>query len=156
MIVGGAFAIPDALPGWRVVIDGKPSRMVDAGVDQLRARRSELGSVVLVQLGNNYLGDEAAFAAALGELYDLVGPDRWLILVHVYPIQANRAEVNGAIDALAAAHPNVRVADWPAVQDANPGSTYADHLHLTMHGAELMAGFVRDVVGEVAGRAPPR
>ena len=156
VIDGASYAIPDALPGWRVVMDGKPSRMIDAGVAQLRARQSELGTVVLVQLGNNYLGDEVAFAEALDELYALVGPDRWLILVHVYPIQANRAEVNGAIDALAAAHPNVRVADWPAVQDANPGSTYADQLHLNMRGAELMAGFVRDVVGGVAVRAPPR
>src|SRR6188472_1625703 len=47
VIVGGAFAIPAALPGWRIVIDGKPSRMIAAGVDQLRSRRAELGSVVL-------------------------------------------------------------------------------------------------------------
>jgi hypothetical protein len=155
VIKGAAFAIPEALSGWEVVLDGKPSRMVDAGVAELRTRRAELGSVVVVQLGNNYLGDEEAFSASLEELHALVGPDRWLILLHVYPIQANRAEVNGAIDALAGEHPNVRVADWPAVQDANPGCTYGDHLHLNMRGAEVMAGFVRDQVAEVAGRPPP-
>ena len=156
VVAGAAFAIPKVLDGWQVVIDGKPSRLIDAGVEVLRARRAELGGVVLVQLGNNYLGDAQAFGAALDQLYDLVGPDRWLILMRVYPIQSNRSEVNGAIDALASAHPNVRVADWPAVEDANPGSTYADRLHLNMRGAEVMARFVRDQVGAVAGQAPPR
>lgn len=156
VIWGARYAVPDALPGWDVVLDGKGGRLIDAGVAELRYRQSDLGSVVVVQLGNNYLGDERAFATALDELYAIVGPDRWLILLHVYPIQANRAEVNGAIDALAAAHPNVRVADWPAIENANPTTTYADHLHLNMRGARVMAEFLRAQVDEVAGRAPPR
>ena len=155
VINGAASAIPKSLPGWEVVVDGKASRLIGAGVDEIEARRDELGPVVLVQLGNNYLGDERAFAEQLERLWGLVGPDRWLILLHVYPIQENRAEVNGAIDAFAAAHPNVRVADWPAVQDANPGTAYADDLHLTMQGAEVMAGFIRDTVTRVADRSPP-
>ena len=143
VLLGALDTVPAALPDWKVTFDGKESRFVTAAVDELRARQAELGPVVMVQVGNNYDGDEVAFAAALDQLYEVVGPDRTLILLHVFPIEENRAEVNAAIDALAATHPNVKVADWPAVVAADPSIATKDGLHLKPRGTEVMAQFVK-------------
>ena len=107
----------------------------------------------MAQVGNNYDGDEAAFAAGLDQLYDVVGPDRTLILLHVYPIEENRAEVNAAIDALAAKHHNVKVADWPAVVAADPSIATKDGLHLKPRGTEVMAQFVKQQLDALPRRA---
>jgi hypothetical protein len=143
VMLGALNTVPAALPDWKVTFDGKESRFITAAVDELRARQGELGPVVMAQVGNNYDGDEAAFAAGLDALYDVVGPDRTLILLHVYPIEENRAEVNAALDALAAKHPNVKVADWPSVVDADPSIATKDGLHLKPRGTEVMAQFVK-------------
>jgi len=143
VMLGALDTVPAALPDWKVTFDGKESRFITAAVGDLQARQAELGPVVMAQIGNNYDGDEAAYAAGLDALYDVVGPDRTLILLHVYPIEENRAEVNAAIDALAAKHPNVKVADWPAVVAADPSIATRDGLHLKPSGTEAMAQFVK-------------
>ena len=157
VMLGALQTIPAALPDWKVTFDGKESRFITAGVDDLRARQAELGPVVMVQLGNNYDGGETAFAEKLDELYDIVGPERTLILLHVYPIEPNRAEVNAAIDALAAKHDNVKVADWPAMVVADPSIATHDGLHLKPQGTEVMALFVKEQLDAVPASAlvPP-
>ena len=69
----------------------------------------------------------------------------------VVEFQPDRAEVNAAIDALAARHPNVEVADWPAVVRADPTIATADGLHLKPRGAEAMADFVEQQVEAASG-----
>ncbi len=150
-MLGAKYALPKALPTWQVNLDGKESRFFPAGLDVLRARRSEIGQVVVIQMGDNYLGNESTFRSGIDQAMSILSGVRWVVFVTVFEFQPDRAEVNNELRAAAARYPNIRLADWNAYEQAHPGHTSSDGLHLKPSGADLMAGLVASVVNSLPG-----
>ena len=144
-LLGARDSVPAALPGWQVVFDAVGSRRLPQAIEVLRARRSEIGSVAVIQQGNNYLENEGSFGAQIDEAMRVLdGVDRvvWLTVAEKWP---SRVEINQHIRAAAGRWPQIVVAEWAPLIAAHP--EYAeDMLHLSAAGriaiAELIAGAV--------------
>src|SRR5690606_23638532 len=81
-----------------------------------------------------------------------------VVLVTVTEWSPAQREVNRAIRAAPARHPNVVVADWAAVVAANP-QFLRDHVHTSRSGAIALANLVAVMTGPAPhrdGTAPPR
>ena len=129
--------------GWRAVVAGWPGLHLWAAVDVFSRVRPQMGSVAVVELGDNDCCDGAAFGrtvdramAALSGLHVI-----WLTGTGSRPGQDG---TNAAIRAAARRWPNLEVADWAGVVAGHPDAVFADGLHLTPAGDALMASFVRD------------
>lgn len=141
-LLGAREAVPAALPGWQVVFDAVGSRRLPQAIEVLRARRSEIGPVAVIQQGNNYLEAEGSFGAQIDEAMRVLdGVDRvvWLTVAEKWP---SRVEINQHIRAAAGRWPQIVVAEWAPLIAAHP--EYAeDMLHLSAAGrvaiAELIA-----------------
>lgn len=144
-LLGARDSVPAALPGWQVVFDAVGSRRLPQALEVLRARRSEIGSVAVIQQGNNYLESEGSFGAQIDDAMRVLdGVDRvvWLTVAEKWP---SRLEINQHIRAAAGRWPQIVVAEWAPLIAAHP--EYAeDMLHLSAAGrvaiAELIAGAV--------------
>ena len=144
-LLGARETVPAALPGWQVVFDAVGSRRLPQAIEVLRARRSEIGAVAVIQQGNNYLESEGSFGAQIDEAMRVLdGVDRvvWLTVAEKWP---SRVEINQQIRAAAGRWPQIVVAEWAPLIAAHP--EYAeDMLHLSASGriaiAELIAGAV--------------
>ncbi|HSP01978.1 MAG TPA: hypothetical protein VLR27_00650 [Acidimicrobiales bacterium] len=144
-LLGARDSVPAALPGWQVVFDAVGSRRLPQAIEVLRARRSEIGSVAVIQQGNNYLESEGSFGAQIDEAMRVLdGVDRvvWLTVAEKWP---SRVEINQHIRAAAGRWPQIVVAEWAPLIAAHPEYT-EDMLHLSAAGrvaiAELIAGAV--------------
>jgi hypothetical protein len=144
-LLGARDSVPAALPGWQVVFDAVGSRRLPQAIEVLRARRSEIGAVAVIQQGNNHLESEGSFGAQIDEAMRVLdGVDRvvWLTVAEKWP---SRVEINSHIRAAAGRWPQIVVAEWAPLIAAHP--EYAeDMLHLSAAGrvaiAELIAGAV--------------
>jgi hypothetical protein len=106
------------------------------------AERGELGRVVLLHLGNN-----GPFTAGqIDDVFAAIGPDRKVLLVNVLVPRRWEGEVNGALAAAAARHPNAVLIDWRTFVTSEPGLTREDGYHLTAIGAQRYTDLV---VGQV-------
>ena len=150
-MLGAQATLPKALPTWDVNLDGEESRFFPDALDVLRARRREIGQVVVIQIGNNYSGDQSAFRSQIDEAMTILSGVRWVVFVTVFEYRPEQAEVNAEMRAAASRHRNARVADWNAYEHQNPGHTSRDGLHLKPTGAFLMAGFIASVVNKLPG-----
>ncbi|MDQ1746491.1 MAG: hypothetical protein QOD07_754 [Frankiaceae bacterium] len=146
VVLGSAAALPKALPTWKVNLDGKESRFFKAGLDVLRTRRSEIGRVVVIQMGNNYGGDPATFRGQIDEAMKILSGVQWVVFLTVYEYRHQQVEVNNELRAAAARYPQIRIADWNAYERLHPGHTSRDGLHLKPSGATLMADYIASVV----------
>lgn len=148
-MLGAKAALPKALPKWKVNLDGKESRFFKAGLDVLRARRSEIGQVAVIQMGNNYGGDPTIFRSQIDEAMKILAKVHWVVFLTVFEYRGQQAEVNTELRAAAARYRHIRLADWNAFEQAHPGHTSRDGLHLKPSGATLMAGFIASVVNSL-------
>ncbi len=146
VLLGAATTVPDALVGWAVTFDALGSRRLPQAIEVLRARRAEIGRVVVIQQGNNYIAGEGSFAAQIDEaMAVLAGVERvvWLTVAEKWP---SRVEINAAIRAAPQRWPQAVVADWASVIAAHP--EYAgDMLHLTAAGRVAIAQLIASHVG---------
>ncbi len=149
VVLGAKDTLPKALPTWKVNLDGKVSRFFKAGLDVLKARRAEIGRVAVIQMGNNYGGDPTIFRSEIEQAVKILAGVQWIVFLTVFEYRGQQAEVNNELRAAATRHPNVRVADWNAFEQAHPGHTSRDGLHLKPSGAVLMAGFIASVVNSL-------
>jgi hypothetical protein len=142
--------VRSALNGWVVTYDAVGSRRLPQGIDVLRARRSEIGRVVVIQQGNNYIAAEGSFASQIDEaMRVLKGTSRvvWLTVAEKY---ASRVEINKAIRAAAGRWPTIVVGDWARLVAAHP--EYAgDQLHLSPAGRAAIARLIDQCVGPAPG-----
>jgi lysophospholipase L1-like esterase len=135
------------LPGREVVVNTEVSRSTGAGSEVLASLGTDW-DVVVVLLGHNDGASPGAYQPAARRIIDqLRGVRRvsWLTLHEVRPYYP---AVNQYLAGLRAEHPNLHIADWNAVADANPGAVASDGLHLTPQGAGLMAELVARQVEE--------
>lgn len=145
VLLGGKETVPAALTGWVVTYDASGSRRLPQGIEVLRARRSEIGRVAVIQQGNNYIAGEGSFADQIDQAMTvLAGVERvvWLTVAEKWP---SRVGINQAIRAAPTRWPQIVVGDWAVVVAAHP--EFADDmLHLSGAGrlaiAELIAGAV--------------
>jgi hypothetical protein len=142
--------------GWKVTLDFEESRSTPRAAAVARQRRGDIGQVVVVQVGNNYGGDQAAFGEHLrGLLAALDGVDE-VVLLTVQEFRPDRTEVNAEIRAVAAADPErVTLLDWNAAAQADPTATARDGLLLSPAGARLMAELIGGLVGPAPVTPPP-
>ncbi len=145
-LLGASSTVPDALVGWTVTFDALGSRRLPQAIEVLRARRAEIGRVVVIQQGNNHIAGEGPFAAQIDEaMAVLAGVERvvWLTVAEKWP---SRVEINTAIRAAPQRWPQAVVADWASVIAAHP--EYAgDMLHLTAAGRVAIAQLIASHVG---------
>ncbi len=147
VLLGTVQTLPAALTGWQVTMDCVGSRRLPQGIGVLAAHRADIGSVVVIQMGNNYIaGEDGTFAAQIDQtMQALDGVQRvvWVTVAEKWP---DRAAVNAAIRAAPTRWPAVRVADWQPIVAAHPEYAY-DSLHLTPPGRLAMAHLIGSVVG---------
>jgi peptidoglycan/LPS O-acetylase OafA/YrhL len=143
-VLVGAGPVMAARMGASLRVDALIGRQMADAPELIRglAARGELGNVVLLHLGNN-----GPFTAAqIDEVFAAIGPDRRVLLVNVLVPRRWEGEVNDALAAAAARHPNAVLVDWRSLVTSEPGLTREDGYHLTAVGAERYADLV---VGQV-------
>lgn len=140
--------------GWDVTIDAQESRFPTAGIQVLKARRAEIGQVVVIQMSNNYGDDEAQWADQIDTMFDVLDGVREVVFLTVSEFQADRRQVNDELRAALERHPNMVLADWNLWGALNPAFLAGDGLHLTVKGAHAMAQMIADRVGEAPGYDP--
>ncbi|HEX6425592.1 MAG TPA: acyltransferase family protein [Acidimicrobiales bacterium] len=145
VLVGAAEVLAGRM-GPALTVDAEIGRqMVDAaGLVGGLAAQGRLGEVVLLHLGNNGPFTAGQIDAVLAA----AGPERTVLLVNVSVPRRWEAEVNDALAAAAARHPNAALVDWRSLVTSEQGLTREDGFHLTAAGAERYADLV---VGQVPG-----
>ncbi|MBZ2197708.1 acyltransferase family protein [Occultella gossypii] len=128
------------LPG--ISIDAQSNRQWPDVLAAIQAA-VEAGSVreyVVIAAGTNAgVRDPDLVRAAL----DLLGPDRFVVLVNIYGSSSWVPESNQNLADLAAEYPNVAVADWNAAATAHPEQLQPDLIHPNMDGMYLFSDVVR-------------
>jgi hypothetical protein len=147
VMVGANAAVAAALgaDGWQSTIIDWPGMELSAVTQVLSQRKAELPPVIVMEIGNNWCCDPAAFGPQIDATMRVV-PGVHVIWLTDALFRIDQPGMNAQIRAAAARWPNMEVADWSAVVAAHPEAVYADHLHLTPAGQSLMA---RVIVGAV-------
>jgi hypothetical protein len=140
------------MPGWDVDLQAAVGRFVHQLVPVVRAAAPDLGQAAVVQIGNNYNGDEAAYAADLDQVLTSLDHLGRVVLLTVAEIDDQRLEVNAEVRAAATRHPNVVLVDWQAAlvqakAAGGPKLVSRDGLHLTKAGADAMTSLLTGALG---------
>jgi hypothetical protein len=152
VILGTQYSLPGGMPGWDVDLQAAVGRFVHQLVPVVRAAAPHLGEAAVVQIGNNYNGDEAAYAADLDQVLTSLDHLGRVVLLTVAEIDDQRLEVNTEVRAAAARHPNVVLVDWQAAlvqakAAGGPRLVSRDGLHLTKAGADTMTSLLTGALG---------
>ena len=172
--LGAKNAVPAALPGYQVTVDGTPALFVEQLESKwLRPRMatapSLLGDIAVVAAGYNYpYWDPARFDRSIDSMIATLRQAGvkhivWVTLREVQPqyITASAWKqvqpyywyfptVNDHLRRAVQRHPDLSLADWAAVAN-QPGLTY-DAIHLNPTGAALYSSVIADVVRNVANQ----
>jgi hypothetical protein len=150
-LLGASAEVPAALAGWDVTFDAVGSRRLIQAIEVLKAHRQEIGAVVVIQMGNNYIeGEGGSFAAQIDEAMSVLsGVPRvvWLTVAERWP---SRVALNEAIRATPGRWANAVVGDWAALVASHPEYA-ADQLHLSDAGAAAIAQLIGSLVGPPPG-----
>ena len=128
-------AMQQLWPG--IAIDAEVSRSFNSGL-----------AIVTKQAGDGSLRDVVIFALAdngsndvgqLGQLLDVVGPQRTLVLVTGHAPKVWVTEANAAIHQFVTDHPGVLLADWDAAVSNHPDWLVSDQVHPRPDGQTLFA-----------------
>ena len=95
MLLGTVETLPDALEGWTVHMDTVGSRRLTQAIPVLRANRRHLGSVVAIQMGNNYItGEDGDFASQLVTAMHIMRNVQRVVWVTVAKVSASRVQID--------------------------------------------------------------
>jgi hypothetical protein len=133
--------------GWHVTIDAAESRFPTAGIEVLKARRREIGQVVVIQMSNNYGGDELQWARQIDTMFDVLNGVPEVVFLTVSEFQPDRRQVNAELRKALTRHPNMLLADWNALGASVSSFLAHDGLHLSPKGAHAMALLIASEVG---------
>src|SRR5579871_4597340 len=127
--------------GWAQTVAAFVGLPLPVATTEFVAHEASLGSVVVVELGANDYGNPPLFGQQIDQAMAVLGNRHviWLTLSHFNPAAS---AINAEIYLAALRWPNLSVADWASVVDANPAFVYSDGLHLTPIGYQMMAAFV--------------
>jgi len=149
VLLGTTTTLPAALVGWNVTMDVVGSRRLTQAIPVLQARRAEIGRVLVIQMGNNYIpGEGGSFASQIDQAMAVVAGVERVVWITVAEVNgATRVAINNDIRAAATRHPNIVVAEWAPLVAAHPEYAPGDALHLTADGRIAMADLVDAAVG---------
>ncbi|HKX67203.1 MAG TPA: acyltransferase family protein [Intrasporangium sp.] len=146
MMVGSIHALDYYFPGIRM--DAKSNRRWPDGLAAIKARGEGNRQAVVLAFGTNAGIEVGALTAAL----DALGPDRMVVLVNLMGPFARIDDDNAALEAAAAARPNVIVADWAAAVRDHPEQLQSDRIHPSLRGSHLFAKTVRQALATLSER----
>lgn len=147
VLLGTTRTLPAALAGWRVTMDCVGSRRLPQAIQVLKANRSRIGSVVVIQMGNNYIaGEDGSFASQIDQAMRVLRGVRRVVWVTVAERWPSRVEINKAIRAAASRWSTIRVADWAPMVASHPADA-DDMLHLSPSGRLAISRLIAQVVG---------
>jgi hypothetical protein len=137
-MLGAANALRAAIPGIRV--DAEVGRQWDNGVTLAKslAAAGQLGSTVIIGLGNNGTVTPAGFDAMLAALAGVPH----VIVLDVRVDRSWQNSDNAVLRAGAAKYPTVRLLDWYAYSAGHGAWFYDDGTHLRPQAAPGYAAFV--------------
>ncbi|HVM63407.1 MAG TPA: hypothetical protein VMU14_01005 [Acidimicrobiales bacterium] len=143
VMVGASSSVSAALgaDGWQPTIIDWPGMELSAVTQILTQRRADLPPVIVMEIGNNWCCDPAAFGPQIDQAMRAVEGAHVIWLTDAL-FRIDQTGMNAQIRAAAGRWPNMEVTDWSAVVAAHPEAVYADHLHLTPAGQALMARLV--------------
>lgn len=151
VLLGTVDTLPPAMRGWRVTMNCEGSRRLTEAIPILRQVRKHLGSVVVIQMGNNYIrGEDGDFASQMHTAMHILRKVPLVVWVTVATVHADQRHIDRTIRRAPRRYRNVVVADWAPLAAAHPGYTY-DGLHLTPSGRTRMSKLIARTVGK-----PPR
>ena len=127
--------------GWTATVTAFGGLQLVAAIPLLRQEQANLGSVVVIELGNNFCCDVSQFGAQIDAAMAAIGP-RHVIWLTTAVFEPRQQQINAVMRQSVARWPNAVVADWDAIVAANPQAVYADGLHLTPTGRTLMTAFI--------------
>ncbi|MCB0978272.1 MAG: hypothetical protein KDB02_12520 [Acidimicrobiales bacterium] len=155
VLKGAASTLPAALPGREVVVDAEVSRSTGRSADAA-ATHGTGWDVVVVLLGHNDGGSPGAYQPAYRRLLDMFAGVPRIVVMTIHEVRPYYPAVNAFLRDEATRRPNVRILDWNAVANANPGSVARDGLHLTPSGAQLMAATIAMYVNQAEQDLSPK
>ena len=144
VMLASAPGLLERLPG--IAVDAEVSRSTWAGPGILSSLASsgQLRPYVVVALGTNGSID----AESMEQIAQIAGPDRRLVLVNAFAPREWIPGVNADLDAFAASHPGVVVADWAGAIAAHTDELAGDQIHPDIGGARIFADVVADAVDQ--------
>lgn len=140
LALGLKTTLPDQLSSWSVSVDGRIGRPLAEGMRILaRTDLPPAASSVLamVLFTNDSPGNVGALRSAVQSSLSRVGSHGCVIwaTVHAPPIGGVSYDAaNRELRRLAGAHENMRLVDWAALVDRNPGLLEPDDVHPTAAG----------------------
>jgi hypothetical protein len=159
VLLGTEAYLPTTLGGWDLRLDAQVGRTLPGGLDVLRENQAGLGQAAIICLGHNYGGGGRAYGY-FDQILALLGRVQRVVVVTVAEFAPAQWEVNATIRALPGHYPNVVVADWEAVVEANPEFLRDDRVHPTTAGEVALADLIAVLLGPARpnGRtvSPPR
>ena len=119
---------------------------MNEGIDLIRQNRSSIGQAVIVLLGHNDGGGSSVYGQ-LDLIMSYLRTTPHVSVRHDPGVASpGHATTNKAIRALPKTYPNVVVADWAAVLDANP-QFLVDHVHPNGAGQVALANLIAIMLG---------
>jgi hypothetical protein len=157
VLLGTQDYLPTTIGGWDLRFDAKVGRTFPEGIDIINENKASLGQAAIILLGHNYWGGGAVYSYLDQIMADMHDVER-VVFVTVAEWSPAQPEVNRAIRALPKVYPNVVVADWEAVLEANPQFLVSDHVHLTRSGDIALANLIGVMLGPASpnGKTVPR
>jgi peptidoglycan/LPS O-acetylase OafA/YrhL len=150
VMLGAAQGIQTAFDS-KVTINAKVSRSFRAGISEVvsAVEAGTVGEVLIVHLGNNGSISEDRFTTFLEQVRTV--PLVVLVTVRVPRAKATNESVNVLLRNAAAAYPNIVVADWAAVAEANQPALYRDGVHVRPDFVSLYGDLLSTAVADGCG-----
>ena len=169
--LGAVTALRDAMPSWRVKVLGRPALMLDVAAEELADEGTQVDEVAVVALGYNSLWEHnredfdyysrtfdqdaarlvrALHAAGARKIVWVMLRDAPRSVIPTDSLDQNRSfawyfpYVNERLRKLDRERPDVVLADWASIGDAED-ITY-DAIHLDPDGAQLYARMVKKAI----------
>jgi hypothetical protein len=154
VLLGAKEEVPAELEGWDVTMDAEGSRRLTQAIPDIEENGAD-ARVVVINLGNNYIPNEASpggattFAEQIDETMEALPDVDRVVWVTVAEVSDSRRAINEAIRDAADEYDNAVVLDWAAVVEANPGNEEiaGDALHLGAAGQQAIAELISMGVG---------
>ncbi len=134
------------LPGIQIDAAVSRSSWAGPGILQALADSGQLRPYVVLALGTNGPLD----AESMQEMATIIGPKRHLVLVNAFAPREWIPGVNAELDAFAAAHRNVEIADWSTAIAGRTDLLAGDQIHPGDEGGRLFADTVAAAVDRLA------
>jgi hypothetical protein len=142
VMLGAAHALAADVPG--IVVNAKVSRQAYAAIDILAGLQGsgELGSVVVVQIGNNGTFSSTQF----DEMMRILANVPLVVVVNVKVPRSWQDANNTVIANGVNRYANAVLVDWYDASIDQPGLFWGDHIHLRPAGARLYARLIANAI----------